>query len=46
MQLLMAEVRWQEGATVGCAFRTPLHIAVFEHLVRVAREDARVLGRP
>lgn len=46
MQLLVAEVRWQEGATVGCAFRVPLHVAVFEHLVRVAREDSRVLGRP
>lgn len=45
MQLLVAEVRWQEGPTVGCAFRTPLHVAVFEHLVRVAHEDARILGR-
>ncbi|MFM2271891.1 MAG: hypothetical protein RL702_956 [Pseudomonadota bacterium] len=46
IQLLVAEVRWREGATVGCAFRTPLHVAVFEHLVRAAREDAGVLGRP
>jgi len=44
IQLLIAEVRWQDGAAVGCAFRTPLHVAVFEHLVRVARENQRVLG--
>ncbi len=44
IQLLIAEVRWQDGATVGCAFRTPLHVAVFEHLVRVAHENQRALG--
>ena len=44
MQLLTAQVRWQEGPTVGCAFNSPLHVAVFEHLVRVARETERNLG--
>lgn len=44
MQLLTAQIRWQEGATVGCAFNSPLHIAVFEHLVKVARETERYLS--
>lgn len=37
MQMLTADIRWQQGNSLGCAFTTPLHIAVFEHLVRQAR---------
>ncbi len=37
MQLLSANVRWQEGKAIGCAFTQPLHIAVFDHIVRQAR---------
>ncbi len=36
MQLLSAKIRWNTGAGVGCEFTSPLHIAVFEHLVREA----------
>jgi hypothetical protein len=36
MQLLSANVRWQEGKAIGCSFTEPLHIAVFDHLVRQA----------
>lgn len=36
MQLLSAEIRWQTAAAIGCAFSEPLHIAVFEHLVKKA----------
>ena len=31
-----ADIRWQSNAATGCAFSEPLHIAVFEHLVRKA----------
>ncbi|MBT0668961.1 PilZ domain-containing protein [Novosphingobium profundi] len=34
LQMLTAEVRWTKGDGVGCAFTAPLHVAVFEHLVR------------
>jgi PilZ domain len=37
MQLLYAQVRWQSGVLVGCEFVQPLHVAVFDHLVRQAR---------
>ena len=33
---LNAKVCWHEGKQFGCAFESPLHIAVFEHLVRLA----------
>jgi hypothetical protein len=36
IQMLTAQIRWVEGGAVGCAFAEPLHIAVFEHLVRQA----------
>jgi hypothetical protein len=36
MQLLSAQVRWREGKAAGCAFVEPLHVAVFEHIVRAA----------
>ena len=38
MQLLTAHVRWQGPAGFGCEFADPLHVAVFEHLARTARE--------
>ena len=37
MQLLSAQIRWEAGNVVGCEFSQPLHIAVFDHLVRQAR---------
>jgi hypothetical protein len=37
LELLTAKVRWQRGHEVGCEFAAPLHVAVFEHLVRQAR---------
>ena len=33
---LNAKVCWHEGKQIGCAFETPLHVAVFEHIVRLA----------
>jgi hypothetical protein len=37
MQLLSAQIRWEAGNLVGCEFVQPLHVAVFDHLVRQAR---------
>lgn len=37
MQLLSARIVWQQDNTVGCEFAEPLHVAVFEHIVRSAR---------
>ena len=37
MQLLSARLCWVVGIMVGCEFANPLHIAVFEHLVKSAR---------
>lgn len=37
MQLLSAQIRWEAGKLVGCEFVAPLHVAVFDHLVRQAR---------
>lgn len=34
MQLLTATLCWTRGQATGCEFNAPLHIAVFEHLVR------------
>jgi hypothetical protein len=36
LQLLNAKVCWKEDETVGCEFTQPLHVAVFEHIVRQA----------
>lgn len=36
MQLLSAKIRWTSGIVVGCEFTSPLHVAVFDHLVRQA----------
>jgi hypothetical protein len=40
LAMLSATIVWQEGKAVGCAFADPLHIAVFEHIVKQA-EAAR-----
>ena len=37
LHVLSADIRWQQGKSVGCAFAEPLHVAVFEHIVRQAR---------
>lgn len=42
MQLLSAQVRWHRGNEVGCEFTAPLHVAVFEHLVRKAHEGLAI----
>lgn len=36
MQLMTAQVRWSNADCIGCEFNVPLHVAVFEHLVRTA----------
>lgn len=36
IQLLSAEIRWLRDGAVGCEFTEPLHVAVFEHVVRSA----------
>lgn len=36
LKVLTAEIRWQKGKAVGCQFVEPLHVAVFEHIVRRA----------
>jgi len=38
MQLLSADIRWMRDGAIGCAFAEPLHIAVFEHIVRRANQ--------
>lgn len=39
IQILSAKVCWQRGKAVGCEFAEPLHVAVFEHIVRQAVID-------
>jgi PilZ domain len=34
LQMLTADIRWQRGKSVGCEFTEPLHIAVFEHILK------------
>lgn len=36
LQVLKANICWQEGRAVGCKFEASLHIAVFENIVRLA----------
>lgn len=36
IQLLTASICWSHGQATGCEFTAPLHIAVFEHLVRTS----------
>ena len=37
LQVLTAWIRWQDGEAIGCEFARPLHVAVFDHIVRQAR---------
>jgi hypothetical protein len=37
MQLLSGRIVWRAENTVGCEFAAPLHVAVFEHIVRSAQ---------
>ena len=39
LRLLSANIRWREGYSFGCEFAEPLHIAVFENIVRQAVND-------
>lgn len=41
LQMLTAKIRWQQDKAVGCEFAEPLHVAVFEHIVRQCRFDHR-----
>lgn len=41
MQLLSATIRWRSANALGCAFDEPLHVAVFEHIVRTANGQLR-----
>ena len=41
MQMLSADIRWRSNNAIGCAFTEPLHVAVFEHLVRAAAGQLR-----
>jgi hypothetical protein len=34
MQLLTARIVWQRDNVVGCMLSAPLHVAVFEHIIR------------
>ena len=36
IELLSARICWHEGRQIGCEFTSPLHVAVFEHVVRLA----------
>jgi len=36
IEMLSAKICWHEGKQIGCAFASPLHVAVFEHIVRLA----------
>jgi hypothetical protein len=40
LAMLSAKIQWQEGKAAGCFFAEPLHVAVFEHIVKQA-EAAR-----
>ncbi len=41
LQPLDAVIRWLRGKAVGCEFSAPLHVAVFEHILRQAGIEAR-----
>ncbi len=36
LQALDASIRWQRDKVVGCEFSAPLHVAVFDHILRQA----------
>lgn len=40
LQILKAEIRWQRGKSLGCEFAEPLHVAVFESIVRQTLDNA------
>ena len=44
LALLQARIRWRDKSAIGCAFVTPLHIAVFEHIVLTA-DNQRLTAR-
>jgi hypothetical protein len=44
LQMLTAHIRWQQDKAVGCEFAEPLHVAVFEHIVRQCRFDGPLRG--
>ena len=33
LEPLVARICWHKGRQIGCAFASPLHVAVFEHIV-------------
>ena len=33
---LKARIRWHKAKQIGCEFVSPLHVAVFDHIVRLA----------
>lgn len=37
LQVLTARIRWREDEAIGCEFARPLHVAVFDHIVRQMR---------
>jgi PilZ domain len=37
LKVLTANIRWSRGKEVGCEFSEPLHVAVFDHIVKQAR---------
>ncbi|MDE8651912.1 PilZ domain-containing protein [Novosphingobium album (ex Liu et al. 2023)] len=37
IQLLSARICWERDGAIGCEFAEPLHVAVFEHIVKAAR---------
>jgi len=40
MEVLSAKICWQRGKQIGCEFASPLHVAVFENIVRLAGGSA------
>lgn len=36
IEMLTARVCWHKGRQIGCEFAAPLHVAVFEHIARLA----------
>ena len=40
LAMLTAHIRWERDKAVGCEFAEPLHVAVFEHIVRQANAAA------
>ena len=39
LELLTANVRWRQDFLVGCEFAAPLHVAVFDYLVKRAGDS-------